>query len=323
MYHVIVMPAAGAWCGRRCFARATMKGDASERPFAEGDVVLAKIRGFPAWPGIIMGDGDVPSAVLAERPAAKGKALYTVRFFPDADYHWATARDLTLLTPEAIDTFLAGPQKKTSELYKAYKVARDPTAWNAEKNRIVREAEAALENVPDPDEDEDAAEEEDEEDEPPKPARKRKAPASAPAPKKPKVRGYSARADPQADSVEKPEEVEERALRMRCGCLRTVDPATKRVREWRHKLQRFFLSKDGVMDAADMENQDATFKTVESYEDMTPEQLKTTKVGKVMKRINQLPDIPRDDEFHFRERAGKLVVRWGAILGAAAETAAE
>ena len=72
-----------------------------------------------------------------------------------------------------------------------------------------------------------------------------------------------------------------------------------------------FLSKTGTISAADMDAQDTTFKTVEAYQDMTVEQLRGSKIGKVMKRIHHLPEIPRDDEFHFRERAGKLMKEWG------------
>lgn len=44
-----------------------------------------------------------------------------------------------------------------------------------------------------------------------------------------------------------------------------------------------------------------------------------SKIGKVMKKISQLPDehIPdKDGQFRFRERAGKLVTQWHSILNA-------
>lgn len=56
-----------------------------EESYKVGDVVLAKIKGFPAWPGIIMDDADVPSAVCREKPASKNANLFTIRFFPAAD----------------------------------------------------------------------------------------------------------------------------------------------------------------------------------------------------------------------------------------------
>ena len=121
--------------------------------FKIGDVVLAKIKGFPSWPGIIMDDENVPRAVLEERPSGKS-SLHTIRFFPAADYHWASARDLKLLTNEDIDTFLEGSTRKSGDLLKAYKLAKDPHKWNAEQNRIVKEANDWLEEHGDEEEEE-------------------------------------------------------------------------------------------------------------------------------------------------------------------------
>lgn len=200
------------------------------------------------------------------------------------------------LTAADISEFLAKTAKKSTDLYKAYQIAQDPTAWNAEKNRIVKEHEEWLANG--------GAEEEEEEGEEEAP-RKRKAPTAGAQRKKPKAPEPEEKAEPEIERTS----------------LLTVDPATKRVREWRHKLQRAFLNKDGVIVASELDTHDATFKTVEAYTEMTADQLKATKIGKVMKRINQLTDIPRDDEFKFRERAGALMARWGAILGKGDEDA--
>ena len=129
----------------------------------------------------------------------------------------------------------------------------------------------------------------------------------------------TSRAAPRAKRARTDEPAEEPEAAATTAAVREqeeeLDPATRKVREWRHKLQRAFLSKAGVIVAEDMDAQDATFKTVEAYQDMTVDQLKATKIGKVMKRIYQLPDIPRDDEFHFRDRAGELMKRWSALIG--------
>lgn len=114
------------------------------------------------------------------------------------------------------------------------------------------------------------------------------------------------KAEPAPEAPEEQEETEP-----------VLDPQTKKVREWRHKLQRAFLPKDGTVREEDMEAQDATLKLVEAYEQVTPEQLRATKIAKVVKRIPQLPSIPLDDKYHFRERAEALLVRWAAILNAA------
>lgn len=155
----------------------------------------------------------------------------------------------------------------------------------------------------DMDEEEDEEEDEEDEDEDRQEAPKRRTSRAAPRAKRARTDEPAEEPEAAATTAAVREQEEE------------LDPATRKVREWRHKLQRAFLSKAGVIVAEDMDAQDATFKTVEAYQDMTVDQLKATKIGKVMKRIYQLPDIPRDDEFHFRDRAGELMKRWSALIG--------
>ena len=262
--------------------------------FRVGDVVLAKVKGYPAWPGILVDDAHVPRAVREERPSTK-TVPHTVRFFPAADYHWSSARDLKPLTPHDIEAFLTNPKNKSGALREAYELAKDPHAWNEKQNDIVKEHDAWVE--------EHGEEEEEDEDEDHQEAPKRRTSRAAPRAKRARTDEPAEEPEAAATTAAVREQEEE------------LDPATRKVREWRHKLQRAFLSKAGVIVAEDMDAQDATFKTVEAYQDMTVDQLKATKIGKVMKRIYQLPDIPRDDEFHFRERAGELMKRWSALIG--------
>lgn len=42
-----------------------------------------------------------------------------------------------------------------------------------------------------------------------------------------------------------------------------------------------------------------------------------SKIGKVMRRIAGMENIPRDEEFQFKDRASKLVTTWQAIIQAA------
>ena len=261
--------------------------------FRVGDVVLAKVKGYPAWPGILVDDAHVPRAVREERPSTK-TVPYTVRFFPAADYHWSSARDLKPLTPHDIEAFLTNPKNKSGALREAYELAKDPHAWNEKQNDIVKEHDAWVEEH---------GEEEEDEDEDRQEAPKRRTSRAAPRAKRARTDEPAEEPEAAATTAAVREQEEE------------LDPATRKVREWRHKLQRAFLSKAGVIVAEDMDAQDATFKTVEAYQDMTVDQLKATKIGKVMKRIYQLPDIPRDDEFHFRDRAGELMKRWSALIG--------
>ncbi|WFD32098.1 hypothetical protein MSPP1_003140 [Malassezia sp. CBS 17886] len=209
------------------------------------------------------------------------------------------------LSTRDIDAYIADPHKKTGDLLKAYKLARDPTVWNEEQNRIVHEHEEFLaRRAADPSSDDGRADEDGVGEEDAAPQAKKRKPAAR-------------RAEPAKKGRVAPEEATDAVAAARVDEEEEYDPATRKVREWRHRLQRAFLNKDGVIVPEDMENQDVAFKVVEAYTDMTADQLKATKIGKVMKRIHQLADVPRDDEFHFRQRAGDLMVRWGAILGGA------
>lgn len=67
----------------------------------------------------------------------------------------------------------------------------------------------------------------------------------------------------------------------------------------------------------DVENQDQTFTVVEKA-DITADQLRETKIGKVMRKIVGLEEIPLDDVHHFRERAEALLARWAQTSQAGA-----
>ncbi|KAF8814822.1 Tudor/PWWP/MBT [Phlegmacium glaucopus] len=98
----------------------------------------------------------------------------------------------------------------------------------------------------------------------------------------------------------------------------STDPQADQVRDWRHRLQKTFLSNKAPPKPELMPEIDVLFTTVEEYESMTIEQLQHSKIGKVMRHIAALDDgkIPRDDEFKFRTRAKDLVDKWHQILNA-------
>ncbi|KAJ7440614.1 hypothetical protein FB451DRAFT_126112 [Mycena latifolia] len=96
------------------------------------------------------------------------------------------------------------------------------------------------------------------------------------------------------------------------------DPEVLKVREWRHILQKKFLSKSAPVPPSqdDMRDMDALFTTLEDYQDMTSEYLTLSKIGKVMRHISLLEPhcIPGDDEFKLLDRAKVLVDKWHQIL---------
>lgn len=202
-----------------------------------------------------------------------------------------------------IEAYLSDPHKKAADLREAYEIAKDPEEWNEEQNKIVRKAEAKGED----EEEEDMLEEEEEAEE--KPAKKRKVSQSDGHVKKAKVSSSS--------SNKKPTSAKTSVPRKSVGTEEAdgedgehLDPETKKVRSWRHSLQRGFLSKDRSINPDDMDGLNKTMELVEEYDGITRDILRLTKIGKVMRRIIQLEDIPRESEFKFKERAEKLCDEW-------------
>ncbi|KAJ7873425.1 hypothetical protein B0H13DRAFT_1723510 [Mycena leptocephala] len=89
-----------------------------------------------------------------------------------------------------------------------------------------------------------------------------------------------------------------------------------KVRRWRHNLQKTFLSNAKALPKEEeMPLMNDLFTTVEGYQNMTVEHLMFTKIGKVMRHIHLLKpaQVPRDDEFKFRDRAKALVDKWHGL----------
>ncbi|CEH14511.1 HEPATOMA-DERIVED GROWTH FACTOR-RELATED [Ceraceosorus bombacis] len=287
-----------------------------DKTFNAGDVVMAKVKGYPPWPGIVVDEKNVPTSVNKQKP---GKGVYTVRFFPQADYNWFKGYEMNHLTPKEIKAFLDEPSRAKADLRQAFLIAQDPSDWNDEQNVIVKNAEeAALEFAEGQDE---LAEDEDDDTITAKRGGKDKR-------KREEKKGGKIResAESKAKKQKKGDDEKERAASARksaAGDEESVaqDPETKMVYGWRHALQRGFLPKDGIIKEDETPNFDKTFKSVESYTDITEEQLRETKIGKVMKRIALLTDIPKNDEFNFAGRAQALCQKWGDVMaGGGGET---
>ncbi|KAJ7748220.1 hypothetical protein DFH07DRAFT_830462 [Mycena maculata] len=328
--------------------------------FDTREVVLGKIRGFPAWPGMVVDPASVPKAVSKERPASKKSVVYAVRFFPAGDYAWLPPKELKRLTADDISAFVSSPGRKENELLEGYRKALDPAAWEEEhaanppaaKKRKSKSKAKKGEDGDEEDELEEAAEEEVEEEadaeEEEKAGKKRKRTGS-PAPAKGKAKPKAAKTpakngkksgkakkskaaveseddageEAEADGEEGGEEGEARASKKpkpaeNASALES-DPEALKVREWRHKLQKTFLSSNKSLPKEDeMPAVDTLFTTVESYQHMNIEYLTFSKIGKVMRHIHLLEagKVPRDDEFKFRDRAKALVDKWHQILNA-------
>ncbi|KAH9973947.1 hypothetical protein BJV74DRAFT_782618 [Russula compacta] len=168
------------------------------------DIVLAKVRGYPPWPGMVVDPLTVSKEVLRERPQNKKSSFYCVRFFPKGDHAWLVSKDISRLKPHEIEAFINEPSKRSGELLDGYKVALDPAKWEEEQelkraNAEEEEANAEVDQLDgetdglDADGDADA-------DEVPSKSKKRKRESET----KPKVRTKaSAKKDKDADSVKR------------------------------------------------------------------------------------------------------------------------
>ncbi|KAH7339980.1 hypothetical protein B0J17DRAFT_627981 [Rhizoctonia solani] len=320
----------------------------SDVKYEVGNVVIGKVKGYPPWPGEIIDPDEAPTKVKQERPQSKKVAFYCVRFFPVGDHAWLPTKDVSRLLPHEIAAYLAEPSKRKGDLMEGYKIANDPHEWRKEKDALAereRANEAAGISVND-DVDELDNEDEDEEDEAKPKKRKREAAAEK---KEGKGRGKGKRKpkksaehiesedeEDKASRAEKPTsskaEKERPAKRAKKESVAPQpstaatggddegddaamanDPEAAKVKEWRHKLQRAFLTKTSPA-AEEMVGLDSVFTTVESYDKMTVEYLSYSKIGKVMRKIIQLPTIPSDDQFHFRQRAQALVTKWQQLI---------
>ncbi|KAI0829763.1 hypothetical protein BC628DRAFT_1066217 [Trametes gibbosa] len=151
------------------------------------DIVLAKVRGFPPWPGMIVDPNSIPEPVAKERPNAKTKKgnWYCVRFFPAGDYAWMVPKDISRLQQHEIEAYISEPHKRSGDLMKGYRIALDPKAWEEERDAALVEAqEAEADAEVDQLESDGEAEADDDDDAPKKRVKKRKRESEvAPRPK--------------------------------------------------------------------------------------------------------------------------------------------
>ncbi|CDK24651.1 unnamed protein product [Kuraishia capsulata CBS 1993] len=118
--------------------------------FEPGTIVLAKVKGYPAWPSMVIPFESLPDQIKAVRPKSaqtvkrRGSKLFSgpkkrktpqqeaslvcVRFLADDNYIWCLSSDLSPLSASQIDAFLAkrGTTKRASAIVDAYRLALDP-----------------------------------------------------------------------------------------------------------------------------------------------------------------------------------------------------
>lgn len=77
------------------------------------------------------------------------------------------------------------------------------------------------------------------------------------------------------------------------------------------------MTRDQMPAESEMPQMAIYFKKLEAYGDkLEVSIIRSTKINKVLKGIVKLNTIPRDEEFHFRERSVALLGVWNQLLGA-------
>ncbi|KAI6021522.1 hypothetical protein BKA83DRAFT_162261 [Pisolithus microcarpus] len=319
------------------------KNQEPEATYTERDIVLAKVRGFPPWPGMVVNPDSVPPSVSKERPTGKKATFYCVRFFPAGDFAWLVAKDISKLKEHEIQAYISEPHKKNADLLAGYRIALDPEKWEKERENadlIAAEQEdnASVDQL-------DSEQDEDEKKSTKTKKRKRDSDAAVPKPKakskaktekKTSVKGRKngtrskemveseddgdqdaegeggdvasgAKAVPPLSKKAKRDKDEDVDVRMES------DPEARKVREWRHRLQKALLGSKGLPSPDEMPGLDQLFTTVEKYEHPN--------LIDYLSSCDTSPHclwkkVPRDEEFHFRTRAKALVEKWHTIVDA-------
>ncbi|KAK0544324.1 hypothetical protein OC846_006109 [Tilletia horrida] len=292
------------------------------------------MKGYPPWPAWVTDEDHVPHKVAKQKPKI-GKFI-AAHLIICTISHWSPLRDVKPLTKDMIEEYLAKePAKKESleaqQVRGAYEKARTPdrdirekeSLAHADNNQVDEEAEAH-----------DELAEEDEDDGGASAGTKRKRTikekikAKLPSIKKQKKEKDSsaAAAAKSAPAKKKPRQSEAVTEAGDEGeNEEQMSPETKQVKGWRHQLQRAFLGKTPPKES-EMAAMAEIFTQVEAHP-MSEEAYKQTKIGKVMKKITQIKEeIPKDSEYHFKDRAEELCKKWkniGSSDAAAADSPAQ
>ncbi|KAK9239563.1 hypothetical protein V1525DRAFT_397793 [Lipomyces kononenkoae] len=311
--------------------------------YLPGAVVLAKLKGFPPWPAMILADAFLPPHILKLKPKAstgtpgsarmkrKGTSVeeedaslpsvFPVRFFNDDNYMWASRSDLKPLSGDQaqkyVDTVSSKPSKKDKSLVVAYKIAVNPPSLEefAHGNSVHPSEEEEEEDV-------EMEEVEEEESVPEKKSKKRKSIAKgdedvATPPTKKKKRESKANGSAKkangdiAKEKKTPKKTPSSGKKASAAALReSLEERTKQVLYVRHKLQKAFLTRDKPPAEEEMDTMDKFFTKLENFQGLEISIIRNTKINKVLKGIHKLNEIPLDDKYNFRERSRKMLEIW-------------
>lgn len=118
---------------------ANLPAKSSDASFEPTTIVLAKVKGYPPWPAMILDESLLPEYIAVKKPKkvkqpakrknAKPIEILPVRFFSDDTYIWIKNTDLKILNDETIQMYIDKHQtskRKDNLLFEAYKLASNP-----------------------------------------------------------------------------------------------------------------------------------------------------------------------------------------------------
>ncbi|KAM5373823.1 hypothetical protein ACJZ2D_006785 [Fusarium nematophilum] len=88
----------------------------------------------------------------------------------------------------------------------------------------------------------------------------------------------------------------------------------KEVLYLRHKLQRGLLTRDQQPQESEMKQMSEYITMLENFKDLEVSIIRQTKINKVLKAILKIESIPREDEFHFKDRSQTLLDKWNKLM---------
>lgn len=292
-----------------------------------GNTVLVKVKGYPAWPAVIVGEEDLAPEILDAKP--KKKDVYPVLFYVDNNYSWVSDMEIKELTRERASQLASGSKKKKA-LVEAFKIAADPPNYKDYIDLINNPPVIVEEPVPDVDDSIPAAEAIEAENGAPVVKKARKA---ADKPVKPvnRSRGNrkrkNAEGDAEGDATLDDLDIEELDHRIELKARKRGRPSNDKdkntardedfarsshlrlelCKELRVRLQKGLL--DEPPSEATMKKLSSYLKQLEAVPNLEIAFVRQSKINRVIKVATKL-ELPLESELKFTSRCKALLEKW-------------
>ncbi|KAI8982397.1 hypothetical protein BDF20DRAFT_808901, partial [Mycotypha africana] len=283
--------------------------------YSPGDIIFAKLKGFPWWPGRIENEKDLPEHIMKIRRKQAKSTTYTIFFFGSNDYQFFNPKDIRPFEPNTVKKDLEAQKYKTRDLQEAIsqaiaatkKTSVDVKEGKAKKGKQKKVEETKIEKVnQQKKEDKASIEKGKETNDKSKPKRKENMAKSTPT-----ITGRPKRTRRRADS-EAPQDANDKKRRVIEEFKKTKD--FLRVYQLRHRLQKYVYNrKPGDIPESEYGAISSLVKDIENEKNMTIDLLKYTKIGKVIK-LTSAYDYGENDKFDIAGRCNQIIENWKHLV---------